>query len=524
MADDKELIEALDFLGGGPHKIGFPGGADINVGAGPAPAPGVNVGTFGRLLSPSGGGPGGAGGGARSDQAGGSDILALLQKSLGVGQKGSDFLKRLLGEDQGTRGDTGGTSLSDVLRSGGGQFGAASGASGAGGAEPVGMNLTRTLGETVEPNLEATLQNLLGQGLSPDQIMETLGGLEGATSGAQGAGVAAPEAVGGAGSAGTAGTAGAGAGAVAALLSLLAQETGNADLGKAASALGLAAGGATTGAGVAATAAGEAVAGGTAGAAALPLAAAWLPIMALTMATGESPDFSDIATGGRADPWTTFGSRLGQTLGQEGQDLGSLASILPYVNSQAGLNDLLSQFKSSVGQRVGGYGEGAAPFTIPNLPGAGGSAHEGGANVDFGDPVNALNQILGQYSGMLPATATGGPDIGSMWNQLGENTRRQQARASGFNESLIPFLTPEDAAGLQAAFPEPTPLTGTVNPLFQKLIAQMSGGGVPNPTAGSTMPPAIVSALAGGGGTAEPGAQLPDVWSDFLKQQQAQAA
>jgi len=511
MADnDKDLIEALDFLGGGPHKIGMPGGADINVGAGPAPAPGVNVGTFGQMLAPGGGGAGGAGvGGLRSDQAGGSDILALLQKSLGAGQKGADFLKRLMGEDLGTRGNAGGSSLSDILRGG---PGAASG-----GLERFVDPSTGMMDLSVSPTPSAEF------------LMDPLSGTGGAPSvpGNFPIGNATPEAeavgAGGAGAAGTAGTAGAGAGAVAALLGLLAQETGNADLGKAASALGLGAGAATTGAGIGATAAGEAVAGGAAGAAALPLAAAWLPIMALTMATGESPNFADIATGGREDPWTTFGSRLGQTLGQEGQDLSSLASILPYVNSQAGLNDLLSQFKSSVGQRVGGYGEGAAPFTIPNLPGAGGSAHEGGANVDFGNPVNALNQILGQYSGMLPATAAGGPDIGSMWNQLGENTRRQQARASGFNESLIPFLTPEDAAGLQAAFPEPTPLTGTVNPMFQKLIAQMSGGAAPAPGA-AAMTPATTAALAGGGGAPEPGAQLPDVWSDFLKQQQAQAA
>src|ERR1043166_1931552 len=120
MADDKDFIDALTYLGKGPYAMGLPGGADINVGAGPAPAPGVNVGTFGNQFGPgsaftSGAGAGGAAGaeGSAEGAAGGSEganTLGLLQKILGMGAKGADLLSRLGGGDA-TRGDTGGAPL-----------------------------------------------------------------------------------------------------------------------------------------------------------------------------------------------------------------------------------------------------------------------------------------------------------------------------------------------------------------------------------------------------------------------------
>src|SRR6266446_3495726 len=174
--DNKDFINALTYLGKGPYNIGLPGGADINVGAGPAPAPGVNVGTFGQRLGVGGPAESGAVGPGGSSGSSGSDTLALLQKFLGAGGKSADFLSRL-GGDQ-TRGDTGGISLSDMLRGGPGSAGSTGGTGSAGSGVAAGVDLTRTLGETIDPSTEATLQNFLGQGLSPDEIQDVMGGLE----------------------------------------------------------------------------------------------------------------------------------------------------------------------------------------------------------------------------------------------------------------------------------------------------------------------------------------------------------
>src|SRR5258707_5748652 len=94
----KDFINALSYLGKGPFNIGMPGGSDISVGAGPAPAPGVNVGTFGQRF---GGGPAesGAVGRGGSSGRGGSDILGLIQKFLGAGGKTANALGKLGGSD-----------------------------------------------------------------------------------------------------------------------------------------------------------------------------------------------------------------------------------------------------------------------------------------------------------------------------------------------------------------------------------------------------------------------------------------
>lgn len=86
---NKDFINALTYLGKGPYSIGMPGGSDISVGAGPAPAPGVNVGSFGTLM---GGGPAESGAVGRGG-GGGSDILGMLQNFLKAGGKTADFAR-----------------------------------------------------------------------------------------------------------------------------------------------------------------------------------------------------------------------------------------------------------------------------------------------------------------------------------------------------------------------------------------------------------------------------------------------
>ncbi len=547
----KLLIKARSFLGGEPRPIYLPGGGDLSMGVGAAPSPGVgsSVGAGGGQMF---GGKADLATGSRIGGESGANILGLIQKSLGIGEKGADFLNRLLsGGDLGPRGTIGGegtpqnanTSLSDALRS-------ATGGSvsslpfGAGSSFTTSPDVLSAF-QSMSPAEQELFSAFAGPGVFGDNL-GTLGNVGGSLSDAlrSGAGAAGGATGAAAGSSGL-GTGLSGAGALAALLGLIAQETGNADLGKAASALGVGAGAATTGAGIAATAAGEAVAGGALGAAALPIGAAWLPILALTMATGESPDFSDIATGGRVDPWLTFGNRLGLTTGLENQSLNALATGLPRAQSQADLQSLLDTFKSKVGERVGGFGEGSDPFTIPNLPGAGGSMHEGKQVADFGPEVNMLNKIIGQLRGNLPPTDANQFDYASYFNMPGRGLAGsetlmkatmpdgsvQYGTAADFEankmnfqartvEALQPGSPEYDQAASAAGLFQPPPVSSA----WQQLVAQLQGGA---PAAPSELSPEMISMLARGGTTtptAGPGTPLPDVYWDFLKQQQQAAA
>src|SRR6266436_2187914 len=98
---NKDFINAMTYLGKGPFNIGMPGGSDVSVGAGPAPAPGVNVGTFGQQF---GGGPAQSGavglGGSVGTGNQGSDIIGLLQNILKFGGKASDIGRKLTASNQ----------------------------------------------------------------------------------------------------------------------------------------------------------------------------------------------------------------------------------------------------------------------------------------------------------------------------------------------------------------------------------------------------------------------------------------
>lgn len=222
------------------------------------------------------------------------------------------------------------------------------------------------------------------------------------------------------------GAAGGAAGAATALLGLLASATGDPELKKAAQAAGAAVGVgslAATGANLAATGGTLAAAGASAGigaaagAALAPVTAALLIDSILQLAGSEdAPNLIGSMMEGTVGHYPFFGTKLANTLSAEKTNLSALSGALPYVQSQQQLADLLSQYKQRVGQNVGGYGEGSDPYAIPDLPGAGGSAHEGGINADFSPQVTSLNQLIGQLKGGLPAT--GGGDAAQLWNQL----------------------------------------------------------------------------------------------------------
>jgi hypothetical protein len=310
--------------------------------------------------------------------------------------------------------------------------------------------------------------------------------------------------------------------------------SGNPDLAKASGALGAGAGAAgLAGTGIAA---GEAAASGVApgiatglGAVAAPLAILSLldQVMKLGGGEGTGINIADIFTGGAKDPWLTFGKGLQNSLGNEGASAGELSSALPYVQSQDQLKQILDLYKGQVGQSVGGYGAGSDPFTVPGLPGAGGSSHEWGQVANFDNLTNDLNTAIGALKGFLPESGGGPADV--LWNTLRTNQYRNQQRAQGFNQDVLQYLSPDQQAEMQAAFPGPIDL-GQPSSYWNDLISQVMQAGMQQPDiaaiaapqgaaapapapaapAQATMIPPTVSAGAGG----------PDVYYDFLASQQ----
>lgn len=220
-----------------------------------------------------------------------------------------------------------------------------------------------------------------------------------------------------------------GAGALAAILGLIAQQTGNKKLGQAATVLGSTAGAvaggtaaATGGAGAAAAASSLGLSAGIAGG--VGAASGALGAMAIPLAVVTIADM--FGSGGRMWPdafsksmgdWASFGSSLKNTLTGSGQNLARLAKALPFTGSKAELSTLLGSYAQGMRNAgIGGYGEGAAPFTIPNVPGAGGSAHEWGQVADFGPQVNQLQAAVSRLAEILPET--GGPGMADVWQQF----------------------------------------------------------------------------------------------------------
>lgn len=140
------------------------------------------------------------------------------------------------------------------------------------------------------------------------------------------------------------------------------------------------------------------------------------PIAMLDLGGGLSEGIVE-ALAPTSQSWRAFGGNLAGTLEGSGLGLGTFANALPYVESQAGLADLIGAYERQMQNRgIGGYGEGNDPFNIANVPGAGGSAHEWGQTADFGPQVNLLQQAVTGLRGALPET--GGSDPMALWNQM----------------------------------------------------------------------------------------------------------
>jgi hypothetical protein len=317
------------------------------------------------------------------------------------------------------------------------------------------------------------------------------------------------------------GAASSGGAALSALLSVLAQATGNPELAQAAKAASVATGGislANTGAGLA----GLATTGATAGAG-LAAGAAFSPITAALIAStisglvGKGDPIGEgigemMGTRDITGDYYRFAPDLARNLTNNSQALSTLQQALPYAQTQEELGRLLNTYKNFVGTtndwELGNqFGESAVddPYRIGNLPGAGGSAHEGGITADLGPQVNWLQSQVDTLKGALPGPPiTGGygspggslegADAMRLWTQFldreqnapilsrgaaptsvqsGEGTIETPGVAAGFYGSL---QTPDDLRYGQAGydyagsgFPEPGQYLGSQSEAYQNL-------------------------------------------------------
>lgn len=109
-----------------------------------------------------------------------------------------------------------------------------------------------------------------------------------------------------------------------------------------------------------------------------------------------------------SEAYQTFAKRAGETAGSEGRALNALAQGLPYVQSQQELANAIGAFRNMVGQRVGGYGEGAGPLDIPALPELGARTHGMPTTpTNFGAITPDLQQLINALNQQLPATYAG---------------------------------------------------------------------------------------------------------------------
>lgn len=112
--------------------------------------------------------------------------------------------------------------------------------------------------------------------------------------------------------------------------------------------------------------------------------------------------------------WTNFGGRLGVTLNNENRGLQNLLYAVTNAKNRGDLTQAAQMFRHEIGGEgpnpgtgyVGGYSlapnaENGAP-QIGGLPGASGKRHEWGIEANFDNPVGATNQLLAALYSQLP--------------------------------------------------------------------------------------------------------------------------
>lgn len=121
---------------------------------------------------------------------------------------------------------------------------------------------------------------------------------------------------------------------------------------------------------------------------------------------------------GGGTPYQTFGGRLAGTLSNES---GALNGLYNYLSTQRGLTSAqiqqaIGNYRATVQSFLPSYGqEDTDPFHISDLPGATGSAHEGGITANFGPRIGQLNELIaslrGGSSGTTPSGSAAVPAI-----------------------------------------------------------------------------------------------------------------
>lgn len=103
-------------------------------------------------------------------------------------------------------------------------------------------------------------------------------------------------------------------------------------------------------------------------------------------------------TFGPSKEWLSFPSRLGKTLSTEADATNALAQSLLGAGSPQDVQAAIAAWRGAVGGAIPGFGEGAGPYDLPALPGAGGAgmtehAHEP-FNVDFAPAQAGISSLI----------------------------------------------------------------------------------------------------------------------------------
>lgn len=162
-----------------------------------------------------------------------------------------------------------------------------------------------------------------------------------------------------------------------------------------------------------------------------------------------------------SEDWQTFPGRLNQSLSLENAAANYFGNRLlsGEIQNRQQLADEVARYRATLGVGPETYETGtfsanlgpeyqqylaglSDPFALPALPGATGTRHEGGQEVDFGPMQGALDQLMAAYQQALPAgEVTSGNLTPWTLQELG------LSRHPLFYQAPSPVYTPESAGG-----------------------------------------------------------------------------
>jgi hypothetical protein len=323
---------------------------------------------------------------------------------------------------------------------------------------------------------QTVIRDLVERGVPAEQIQQILATQGGGTGVGELPGAAIPSGETATASLGP-GTGAAGAGALSAILSLIASETGDPKLARAAKAASALAGAgslAVTGADLAATGGtlaaegATASAAGAAGAAFAPITAALLASTISGLFGGEDPAGEGIAEIMAGTPhFQEFVSgKLMPSERTQGTAFQALQDALPYVQSQEQLGQLLSTMNQYVTTNTGIDLPKTDPFTISAIPGIGEVTHgQQTQPLDWAGRTQGLQALVNALKGRLPEK--GGGPVDQLWNQfVTRNIDPAQAPLQVTKpDGSVAYMTPDDYQGWYNQQAEPAVAAGGALPV-----------------------------------------------------------